>query len=74
MFDADQLSRLYNSQFGFLLQHTPPGLPLLIRALDEIFQRSPQATRAIALMPAPFAIIRCNSFAEDGSGFKVCSS
>jgi hypothetical protein len=37
LFDADQLGRLYNSQFGFLLQHTPPGLPVLIRAMDEIF-------------------------------------
>src|ERR1700760_2560164 len=32
LFDADQLGRLYSSQFGFLFQHTQPGLPLLIRA------------------------------------------
>jgi hypothetical protein len=36
LFDADQLGRLYNSEFGFLYQHTEPGLPLLIRALDLI--------------------------------------
>jgi hypothetical protein len=38
LFDAEQLGRLYNSEFGFLYQHVTPGLPLLIRALDEIFQ------------------------------------
>src|SRR5580704_14636548 len=38
LFDADQLARLYHSQFGFLYQHTEPGLPLLIRALDLISQ------------------------------------
>jgi len=38
LFDADQLGRLYNSEFGFLYQHTQPGLPFLIRALDEIFR------------------------------------
>ncbi len=38
LFDADQLGRLYSSQFGFLFQHIQPGLPLLIRALDEIFR------------------------------------
>ena len=37
LFDADQLIRLYNSGFGFLYQHTSPGLPFLIRMLDEIF-------------------------------------
>jgi hypothetical protein len=37
LFDADQLGHLYNTQFGFLFQHITPGLPLLIRALDEIF-------------------------------------
>src|SRR5258708_28626776 len=37
LFDADQLGRLYNSEFGFLYQHASPGLPVLIRALDGIF-------------------------------------
>ncbi|MDB5575424.1 MAG: hypothetical protein JWR80_600 [Bradyrhizobium sp.] len=37
LFDADQLSRLYNSGFGFLYQHVVPGMPFLIRVLDEIF-------------------------------------
>jgi len=37
LFDAGQLGRLYHSGFGFLYEHTAPGLPLLIRALDEIF-------------------------------------
>jgi hypothetical protein len=37
LFDADQLSRLYNSEFGFLYQHVMPGLPLLIRILNWIF-------------------------------------
>ena len=37
LFDADQLGRLYNSEFGFLYQHAAPGLPFLIRALDGIF-------------------------------------
>ena len=37
LFDADQLSRLYNSGFGFLYQHVVPGVPFLIRVLDEIF-------------------------------------
>jgi len=37
LFDADQLGRLYNSEFGFLYQHASPGLPFLIRALDGIF-------------------------------------
>jgi hypothetical protein len=36
LFDADQLGRLYHSGFGFLYQHTEPGLPLLIRVLDLI--------------------------------------
>jgi hypothetical protein len=36
LFDGDQLGRLYNSEFGFLYQHSEPGLPLLIRALDLI--------------------------------------
>jgi hypothetical protein len=39
LFDADQLSRLYHSDFGFLYQHVTPGVPLLIRALDSIFQQ-----------------------------------
>jgi hypothetical protein len=38
LFDADQLGRLYNSEFGFLYQHVVPGLPLLIRVLDDIFR------------------------------------
>jgi hypothetical protein len=37
LFDADQLGRLYDSEFGFLLSHLMPGLPLLIRGLDSIF-------------------------------------
>jgi hypothetical protein len=37
LFDADQLSRLYNSEFGFLYQHVVPGVPFLIRVLDEFF-------------------------------------
>jgi hypothetical protein len=37
LFDADQLGRLYNSEFGFLYQHASPGLPFLIRALEGIF-------------------------------------
>lgn len=37
LFDADQLSRLYNSEFGFFYQHVTPGLPLLIRMLNWIF-------------------------------------
>ncbi|MES2195534.1 MAG: hypothetical protein V4517_14030 [Pseudomonadota bacterium] len=37
LFDADQLGRLYNSGFGFLYQHVVPGMPFLIRGLDEIF-------------------------------------
>jgi hypothetical protein len=38
LFDADQLSRLYHSEFGFLYPHVVPGLPLLIRVLDGIFR------------------------------------
>ena len=38
LFDADQLGRLYNSEFGFLYSHTMPGLPLLIRVLNSIFR------------------------------------
>jgi hypothetical protein len=38
LFDADRLSRLYASEFGFLYQHVVPGLPLLIRVLDGIFR------------------------------------
>jgi hypothetical protein len=37
LFDADQLSKLYNSEFGFLYQHTQPGLPFLIRTLEAVF-------------------------------------
>jgi hypothetical protein len=37
LFDADKLNQLYNSEFGFLLQHIVPGLPFLIRVLDDIF-------------------------------------
>jgi hypothetical protein len=37
LFDADALSRLYHSEFGFLYQHVVPGLPLLIRALNGMF-------------------------------------
>ena len=37
LFDADKLSRLYNSGFGFLYQHVVPGMPFLIRVLDDIF-------------------------------------
>jgi hypothetical protein len=38
LFDADQLGQLYHSGFGFLYQYTPPGLPFLIRVLDEMFR------------------------------------
>jgi hypothetical protein len=38
LFDAEQLSRLYNSHFGFQYQYVPPGLPILVRVLDEIFR------------------------------------
>jgi hypothetical protein len=38
LFDANQLSQLYHSEFGFLYQHVVPGLPLLIRVLDGIFR------------------------------------
>jgi hypothetical protein len=38
LFDAEQLRQLYNSHFGFQYQYVPPGLPFLIRALDEIFR------------------------------------
>ena len=38
LFDAEKLGQLYNTQFGFLYQHFTPGLPLLIRALDAIFE------------------------------------
>jgi hypothetical protein len=38
LFDAEQLSRLYNSAFGFQYQYVPPGLPFLIRVLEEIFR------------------------------------
>jgi hypothetical protein len=38
LFDADQLVRLYHSEFGFLYPHVVPGLPLLIRMLDGIFR------------------------------------
>jgi hypothetical protein len=37
LFDPEQLARLYNSHFGFQYQYVPPGLPLLIHVLDEIF-------------------------------------
>jgi hypothetical protein len=37
LFDADQLSRLYHSEFGFFSPHVVPGLPLLIRVLDAMF-------------------------------------
>jgi hypothetical protein len=37
LFDPEQLARLYQSHFGFQYQYVPPGLPLLIRALDGIF-------------------------------------
>ena len=37
LFDPEQLARLYNSHFGFQYQYVSPGLPLLIRVLDEIF-------------------------------------
>ena len=37
LFDAEQLGRLYNSHFGFQYWYVPPGLPFLIRVLDEIF-------------------------------------
>jgi hypothetical protein len=37
LFDADKLNQLYNSEFGFVLQHIVPGLPFLIRVLDDIF-------------------------------------
>jgi hypothetical protein len=38
LFDADQLGRLYASEFGFLYQHVVPGLPFLIRALNALFR------------------------------------
>jgi hypothetical protein len=38
LFDSDQLGRLYSFEFGFLYQHIMPGLPLLIRILNSIFQ------------------------------------
>ena len=38
LFDVDQLSKLYSTQFGFLYQHFTPGLPLLIHVLDSVFQ------------------------------------
>jgi hypothetical protein len=38
LFDADQLSRLYHSEFGFFYPHVVPGLPFLIRVLDGIFR------------------------------------
>ena len=38
LFDGEQLGRLYHSEFGFLYQHVVPGLPLLIRVLDEVFR------------------------------------
>jgi hypothetical protein len=38
LFDADQLSRLYHSEFGFFSPHVVPGLPLLIRLLDAMFR------------------------------------
>src|SRR5664279_1220906 len=38
LFDAGQLSRLYNSEFGFLYQHVVPGLPFVIRMLDALFR------------------------------------
>lgn len=37
LFDAEQLGRLYKSEFGFLYQHVTPGPPLLIRVLNSIF-------------------------------------
>jgi len=39
LFDADRLSRLYNSGFAFLYQHVVPGVPFLIRVLDDIFRQ-----------------------------------
>jgi hypothetical protein len=37
LFDPEQLGRLYQSHFGFQYLYVPPGLPFLIRVLDEIF-------------------------------------
>ena len=37
LFDPEQLGKLYHSHFGFQYQYVPPGLPFLIRVLDEIF-------------------------------------
>ena len=37
LFDAEQLGRLYNAQFGFLYQHSSIGLSFLIRALNAVF-------------------------------------
>lgn len=37
LFNADDLGRLYNTEFGFLFEHLTPGLPLLIRGLDLVF-------------------------------------
>jgi hypothetical protein len=39
LFDPDQLGRLYNSELGFTFDHVVPGLPLLIRILDGVFQQ-----------------------------------
>jgi len=38
LFDAERLSQLYHSEFGFLYQHVVPGLPLLICMLNGIFR------------------------------------
>jgi hypothetical protein len=38
LFDANQLSQLYHSHFGFQYLYVPPGLPFLIRVLDDMFR------------------------------------
>jgi hypothetical protein len=40
LFNADDLSRLYNTEFGFLFEHLTLGLPLLIRGLDSVFHEN----------------------------------
>ncbi|WP_141686652.1 hypothetical protein [Bradyrhizobium sp. LMTR 3] len=53
LFDVDQLSQLYSSQFGFLYQHFTPGLPLLIRTLESIFQE--RLWPALAILQGAFS-------------------
>jgi hypothetical protein len=55
LFDADQLSRLYHSEFGFLYPHVVPGLPLLIRVLDGMFRE--QLWPALAVLQGLFSAV-----------------